>query len=85
MNRTQSPAARVYCVDLAKNKFQVNAWSADGARLNPTPTVGRGYTPDETRRNANAHPDAPRRNANVGRVGPTYDAPHRNARRPRRP
>lgn len=40
MNRTQSPAARVYCVDLAKNKFQVNTWSTDGARLK-TSTLSR--------------------------------------------
>ncbi|MFA5591653.1 MAG: hypothetical protein WDA70_13240, partial [Lysobacteraceae bacterium] len=33
MNRTQSSVARVYCVDLAKNKFQVNTWSTDGVRL----------------------------------------------------
>lgn len=33
MNRTQFAASRVYCVDLAKNKFQVNTWSSDGVRL----------------------------------------------------
>ena len=33
MNRTQSSVARVYCVDLAKNTFQVNTWSTDGVRL----------------------------------------------------
>ena len=40
MNRTQSSAARVYCVDLAKNKLQDNTWSVDGVRLK-TATLSR--------------------------------------------
>ena len=38
MNRTQSSVARVYCVDLAKNKFQVNTdrrRSAQGRHAQP--------------------------------------------------
>lgn len=33
MNRTASATARVYCVDLAKNKFQVHVFSSGGERL----------------------------------------------------
>src|SRR3546814_3177369 len=33
MNRTATFAGRVYCVDLAKNKFQLHTYSAAGERL----------------------------------------------------
>lgn len=41
MNRTADFADRVYCVDLAKNKFQVHTYSAAGERL-AARTLSRG-------------------------------------------